>query len=362
MLKFVKRNDLSKRQILRVRITAITMAIVLSGIFIAILGFNPLKVFSSMIFGALGTKMRIEQTITISIPLIITSLGILVAFKMKFWNIGGEGQILMGGFAASYIALNFDFLPKPILLLAMMISGMIGGGIWAFIPAYFKMKFGTNETIFTLMMNYIALKWITYLQFGPWRDPNALGFPKISLFSSNAILPKLFGVHIGWVIALIMTAIIYVFMNYTKKGYEVAVVGESIDTAKYAGMNIKAVVIFAMLMSGGLCGLTGMIQASGVERTLSVTLTGGYGFTAIITTWLSGLSAPLILLTSFAFAVLIQGGNFIQTALQIPQSAADMMQGMILFFILGSEFFIQYRIQINKRAQVTGDRNQKNNE
>ncbi len=361
MLKLTKRNDLSKRQILKVRITAIALAIALSGLFIAILGYNPFKVFMSMIFGAVGTKMRIEQTITITIPLVITSLGILVAFKMKFWNIGGEGQILMGGFVASYAALNFAFLPKPILLLVMAVFGMIGGGIWAFIPAFFKMRFGTNETIFTLMMNYIALKWVTYLQFGPWRDPNALGFPKIPLFSSNATLPKLFGVHIGWIIALVMTAVIFVFMNHTKKGYEVAVVGESVDTAKYAGMNIKTIVIFAMLMSGGLCGLTGMLQASGVERTLSVTLTGGYGFTAIITTWLSGLSAPFILLTSFAFAVLIQGGNFIQTALQIPQSAADMIQGMILFFILGSEFFIQYRIQINKKTQVTEDRNQMNN-
>ena len=356
MLKIIKRDDLSKKQVLKVRITAIALAFVLSGLFIAVIGYNPFKVFYNMFFGAIGTKIRMEQTLTITIPLVITSLGILVAFKMKFWNIGGEGQILMGGFAASYAALNFDFLPKPLLLLVMAIFAIIGGGIWAFIPAFFKIKFGTNETIFTLMMNYIAIKWITYLQFGPWRDPNALGFPKIPIFSASAILPKIFGVHIGWIFALVMTALIYVFMNHTKKGYEVAVVGESVDTAKYAGMNIKVVVIFAMILSGGLCGLAGMVQAAGVERTLSVTLSGGYGFTAIITTWLSGLSAPLILLTSFAFAIMIQGGNFIQTALQIPQSAADMIQGMILFFILGSEFFIQYRIQIKKRPQVTGDR------
>ncbi len=358
MLKIIKRDDLSKRQILKVRITAIVLAIVFSGLFIAILGYNPFKVFYNMFLGAIGTKIRIEQTLTIAIPLVITSLGILVAFKMKFWNIGGEGQILMGGFAASYAALNFDFLPKPILLLTMGIFAIVGGGVWAFIPAFFKIRFGTNETIFTLMMNYIAIKWITYLQFGPWRDPNAMGFPKIPMFTSNAILPKLLGVHIGWIVALIMTALIYVFMNHTKKGYEIAVVGESIDTAKYAGMNIKVVVVFAMIVSGGLCGLAGMIQASGVERTLAVSLSGGYGFTAIITTWLSGLSAPLVLLTSFAFAIMIQGGNFIQTALQIPQSAADMIQGMILFFVLGSEFFIQYKVQINKRSQVAGDRNE----
>lgn len=344
MVRITKRDDLDKNKILRIRITAIALAIVFSGLFILVLGFNPLKVFSNMFFGAVGTIRRVEQTLTITIPLVITSLGILVAFKMKFWNIGGEGQILMGGFAASYVALNYAYLPKPILLLLMAVFGMIGGAIWAFIPAFFKMKFGTNETIFTLMMNYIAIKWITYLQFGPWRDPNALGFPKIPIFESNAILPKVLGVNIGWMIAIILTLLIYIFMNYTKKGYEVAVVGESVDTAKYAGMNIKTIVIFSMLLSGGLCGLTGMIQAAGVEKTLSVTLSGGYGFTAIITTWLSGLKAPFILLTSFAFAIMIQGSIFIQTALQIPQSAADMIQGMVLFFILGSEFFIQYRV------------------
>lgn len=351
VLRIIKRDDLSKSKIVRIRICAITLAIIFSGVFIMILGYNPLKVYQNMIFGAVGTANRMRETIMITIPLVITSLGILVAFKMKFWNIGGEGQILMGGFAASYVALNYSFLPKPILLFLMALAGIIGGSIWAFIPAFFKMRFGTNETIFTLMMNYIAIKWITYLQFGPWRDPNALGFPKIPNFEPNAILPKVFGIHIGWIIALLLVAIIYVFMNYTKKGYEVAVVGESVDTAKYAGMNIKSIVVFTMLISGGLCGLTGMVQAAGVERTLAVSLSGGYGFTAIITTWLSGLSAPFVILTSFVFAVMIQGGTFIQTAMQIPQSAADMIQGMILFFILGSEFFIQYKVLLKKQVK-----------
>ncbi len=345
MLKIFKREDLSRRQSITIRFVAIVLSLVFSGVFILILGFNPIEVYANMVSGAFGTEMRVRETVIKSIPLIITSLGILVAFKMKFWNIGGEGQIIMGAFAATYVALNFaPDMPRALALLLMALAAMVTGGFWAFIPAFFKVRFGTNETIFTLMLNYIAIKWVTYLQYGPWKDPASQGFPKVANFDINAVLPSLFGIHIGWVLAILLTVLIYIFMTHTKRGYEIAVVGESVDTAKYAGMNIKVIVITAMLISGGLCGLTGMIQASAIEKTLTVSLSGGYGFTAIITTWLSGLKAPYVLLTSLAFALLLQGGSFIQIAMQIPASVADMIQGMILFFVLGSEFFIRYKV------------------
>lgn len=344
MLRITKRENVSKKKGFAIRFLAIILSLVFSGVFILAMGFNPFEVYSQMVMGSLGTDLRVKETIIKSIPLIITSLGILVAFKMKFWNIGGEGQIIMGAFAASFVALNYaQAFPRPVVLILMALAAMACGGMWAFIPAFFKVKFGTNETIFTLMMNYIAIKWVTYLQYGPWKDPSAKGFPKVANFDINAILPSVFGIHIGFIIAIVLTIVIYVFMKYTKKGYEIAVVGESVETAKYAGMNIKWIVIVAMLISGGLCGLTGMIQASAIEKTLTVSLSAGYGYTAIITTWLSGLNAPLVLIVSLAFAVLLQGGTYIQIALQIPSSVAEMIQGMILFFVLGSEFFIKYK-------------------
>jgi simple sugar transport system permease protein len=204
------------------------------------------------------------------------------------------------------------------------------------------------------MMNYIGLKWIMYLQYGPWKDPNSLGFPKIANFTDNAILPKLFGVHIGWVIALLLVAAIYIFLKHTKKGYEIAVIGESIDTARYAGINIKRTILIAILLSGGLCGLVGMIQASAVNNTLSVEVTGGIGYTAIITAWLASLSAPVILLVSILFAALLEGGSYIQTVFGIPQSAAQIMQGIILFFVLGSEFFVRYKFIFVKHQNPVG--------
>lgn len=344
MVRIVKRTDLTKLQSVRLRTLAVLMALVTAGIFILILGHNPLSVYGAMLVGAFGNLYGFKETILLTIPLVITSLGISIAFKMKFWNIGGEGQIFMGAFSASFVALNFPHLPKPLLLFFMAVAGMLGGGIWALIPAFFKAQFGTNETLFTLMMNYIAFKWVTYLQYGPWKDPKANGFPKIANFSDNAVLPQFLGIHIGWIIALVLVFLVNLFIHHTKKGYEISVIGESENTARYAGMDVKKIIVIAILLSGGLCGLAGMVQASAISKTLSVDVSGGIGFTAIITTWLGQLSSSVILLVSFLFAVMVQGGAYIQTVFQIPQAAASVLQGMILFFVLGSEFFIQYKV------------------
>lgn len=344
-LKITKKDELEGRQAMMVRLTAIILSFVFTGIFMACIGYNPIEVFGKMLKGALGTQMRFQETITRAIPLIIASLGILVAFKMKFWNIGGEGQIMMGALGAAFVALKFgEGMSSFVLIIFMMIASIICGGIWALIPAFFKVKLGTNETIFTLMLNYIAIKIVQALQYGPWKDPNASGFPKVPNFVEAAYLPTVFGIHIGWIIALVLTVAMYVFMKYTKKGYEIEVVGESPNTAKYAGMNVNGIIMMSLTISGGLCGLVGMIQASAIEKTLSATLSGGIGYTAIITTWLSGLKPQYILITSIAFAILLQGGVYIQIAMQIPSAVADMIQGIILFFVLGSEFFIKYRI------------------
>ncbi len=351
MIQITKRTDLRKTQSILFRLAAVLMALVTSGVFILVLGRNPIEVYIAMLKGAFGNLYGFKETIILTIPLVVTSLGISVAFKMKFWNIGAEGQIFMGAFAASFVAFRFSHLPGPLLLLLMAVAGFIGGGTWALIPGFFKAQFGTNETLFTLMLNYIALQWVTYLQYSLWRDPAANGFPKIANFAENARLPKLLGIHIGWIIALILVVVMYIFINHTKKGYEISVIGESENTARYAGMNVKKIIVTAILLSGGLCGLAGMIQASGDSGTLSVDVTGGIGYTAIITTWLGQLSAPIILLVSFLFATLVQGGAYIQTVFQIPQAAASILQGMILFFVLGSEFFIQYRLLIKKQSQ-----------
>lgn len=354
-MQIAKRVGASKKQIIIIRLIAIMVALIASGIFIVMLGYNPVTVYSNMISGALGSKIRIRATLLEMIPLTITSLGILVAFKMKFANIGGEGQILMGAFGATYVALFVDWLPQFLVIPAMFLVGFLAGGLWAVIPALFKARFEANETIMTLMLNYIAIQWITYLQYGPWRDPELKGFAKIANFPKYALLPKVFGIHIGLIIALVLVVIIAWFLKRTKRGFEITVVGESLSTARYAGMDISKIIITTMLLSGGLCGITGVIQAAGVNKTLTMNVSSGYGFTAIITAYLSGLNATKVLFVSFLFGILLQGGSYIQSALQIPQSAADVLQGMLLLCALGSEFFVQYNVRFTKKNSVSSE-------
>ena len=351
-LRITKRGDLPKKQEIIIRIAAVLLSIIFAGLILLVFGLNPVKIFTTIIDGSIGSKIRIQQTIIRAIPLTITALGIIVAFKMKFWNIGAEGQITMGALGATWVALHFsDSLPMPLMLFLMMLAAVFCGGIWAFIPAIFKAKMGTNETIFTLMMNYIAIKFVTYLQYGPWMDPNAGGFPKIAKFPANAVLPSVFGVNIGWIMMIVFTVLVYLFMTFTKKGYEIAVVGESVETARYAGMNISRIVIVAMLISGGMCVVVVMIQASAIEKTLMSNIAGGYGFTAIIPAWLSRLNAVSALIICLAFAMLIQGGTYLQVSLGISSAVSSIVQGAILFFVLGSEFFLQYKLSFGKKTK-----------
>ncbi|HDS02539.1 MAG TPA: ABC transporter permease [Firmicutes bacterium] len=355
MLQIIKNKEISSRKKAAIHLAAIFLALLTASVFILFMGHPPLKVYLSMARGAFGTSYRFTETLIKTIPLIITSLGISLAFRMKFWNIGAEGQIIMGAFGASWVALSYPHLPSFVLLPLMGLGGLAGGGIWALIPAFFRARFQTNETIFTLMLNYIALQWITYLQNGPWKDPGALGFPKIPNFSPQAVLPKLFGIHIGWLIAFILVVLSALFITKTKKGYEIQVIGESEKTARYAGINVSRTILVTLFISGALCGLAGMIEASAINKTLSVEITGGVGYTAIITAWLANLKELRIVLVSFLFAAMIQGSSYIQMAFQIPQSAAQILQGLILFFVLGSEFFIRYRIVYRSRESGGGE-------
>ena len=354
MLQIVKKQEMSPRRAALLRIGMVFAALIAAGLIILLLGYNPITVYANLIKGAVTNKYRLTQTINKAIPLVILSLGVAVAFKMKFWNIGAEGQLYMGAIGATYVAIFHPDLPIYIMLPLMMLAGILCGGLWALIPALLKTSLGTSETLVTLMMNYIAQKIVTYLQIGPWKDPAAFGFPKIATFGENAVLPKVFGVHIGWIIALVLVVVIHILLKHTKLGYEIAVLGENPQTARYAGMSIPKILLVSVLISGGLCGLVGMMQASAIEKTLTDNISGGLGFTAIITAYLAQLSAPAILVVSFLFAILLQGGAFLQVSLQIPAAVAEVIQGVILFFVLASEFFSNYKFVIRKQDAASG--------
>lgn len=349
LVRIVRRRTIPPVTAWLIRLSAILLALVTGGLLIFALGHDPILVYKEMAVGSLGGKTALVETIKIAIPLLIAALSVALSFRMRFWNIGAEGQILMGGIAATYFALYwYDAVPAWVLLCIMALAAGLAGAIWGGIPALFKAKWNTNETLFTLMLNYVALGIEKYLQNGPWKKPGT-GFPKIAMFEDAARLPKVFGVHIGWIIAILLVIILLIYLTRSKQGYEISVVGESPNTARYAGINVGKVVIRTMLLAGTLAGIVGFLQVSGADYTLSEGTAGGVGFTAITVAWLAQLHPVVMIGVASFIAILEKGANRIQSSFGIPESAADVLIGIILFFMLGCEFFINYRLVFRHR-------------
>ena len=343
LIRLAKREAMEPWKVWCIRIGSILLALVLGGLVMALIGVNPVSAYGTILSGSLGKKTAIRQTVKIAIPLLGCALAIAPCFKMRFWNIGAEGQITAGAIAASYFALFWaDRLPGPVLIPVMGIFGAIAGGLWALIPAFFKARWNTNETLFTLMMNYIIIGVVKWLQGGPWEGrPGSQIIPQ---FDQSACLPKVLGVHCGWIIVLVLVVVMHIYMNYTKQGYEIAVIGDSVNTARYAGMNVGRIMMRTMFISGAISGLVGFIVVSGANGTLYDGVAGGVGFTSITVAWLSQLNAFAMVLISLMLAVLSKGAETLQTRLAVPASISDIITGILLFCMLGCEFFINYRL------------------
>lgn len=351
----VKRVEMTRVETLLLNIYAILIAIVAGGILIACIGVNPISFYGTVISGCFRSALSIKSLVRIIVPLLIASIGVIPAFKMKFWNIGGEGQFIMGAVFASFVALFFPAgIPHWPMMLLMALAGIIGGGLWALIPAFFKCKFGTNETLLTLMLNYIALYIIQYLRDGPWRDPAAGGFPKIAKFPERAWLDQLFGLDISWIVALALVVFMAIYLGRTKHGYEIAVVGDSINTARYAGMNVTAVILRTMFLSGAIAGLGGMLQVSGeaTTHTLSMGIAGGVGFTAIIVVWLAKLNPIATVAVAVLIGMLDKGCGVAESTFGLSSAVSDILQGIILFTVLGAMFFTNYKIVLRSRKDT----------
>lgn len=343
MFRIAKRDKSTLAGSIAYRIIGLGTGILLSMIFIAVLGYNPFKAMSTLLSGALGSDNAIKNTISFAIPLAITALGLAIAFRMKFWNIGGEGQFLVGAAAAMFVSLQMpESTPGWLLILLMFLAGFAGGAVWAVIPGFFRVILKTNETLFTLMMNYLAICLVEYFYYTLWKNPDN-AFPGIKPIQLQAHLPQVFGISTGIVVPVILAGILFVLINRSKPGFEIRVVGESEPTAHYAGMNVRKIMLFGIMLSGGIVGLAGVIKLTGSTYSLTASLAGGAGFTAIVIAWLANLSAPIILIVSFLFGALQQGAQIIQLRMGIPAAVAEIMKGLLLMSILGSEFFLRYR-------------------
>ncbi|SMB99497.1 nucleoside ABC transporter membrane protein [Thermanaeromonas toyohensis ToBE] len=334
-------------------VSSIILALVLGAFFLFMTGFDPLKVYGEMLKGVIGSKYGVSETVVKAIPLMLTSLGVSVAFRMLLWNIGAEGQFYMGALGASWIALSFPYLPPYIMLPAMFVMGCLLGGLWALLPAIPRAKWGVNEVITTLMLNYVAILWVDYLVYGPWKDPQGFNFPLTAPFSKSATLPTLVGtrVHLGLVFALIAAIILTIILWRTRWGYEIRITGESPRAARYAGIKIERNILLVMFLSGALAGLAGMSEVAGITHRLQHGISPGYGYTAIIIAWLAKLHPVTIILVSFLFGGLIVGGYSVQK-MGVPAATVSMLQGAILFFVLGGEILTRYRLRW-KRKEVT---------
>ena len=347
MIHISKRVSMPKWQSWLIRLAAVGIALLVNAVLIyALTKLNPIRVYITMFEGAFGTQRRIWNTLADTAMLLCIGVGLAPAFKMKFWNIGAEGQILVGGLASAACMIYFKSIPSGILLLIMFILSGLAGGIWGAIPAVSKVKLNTNETLFTLMMNYIAIQLTSYFV-ALWENPKGSNCVNIINPDTNiGWFPAVFGRQylLNVVIVMIMVVLMYLYLKRTKHGYEIAVVGASKSTARYAAIDVNKVTIRTVSLSGAICGIAGFIAVAGQSHTISTNTAGGKGFIAIIVAWLSKFNTLVMILVSLLLVFLDKGAREIASKFNINDHMSKMIMGIILFFILGSEFFINYKI------------------
>ena len=347
MIHISKRVSMPKWQGWLIRLAAVGIALLVNAALIyALTKLNPIRVYITMFQGAFGTQRRIWNTLADTAMLLCIGVGLAPAFKMKFWNIGAEGQILVGGLASAACMIYFKSIPSGILLLIMFILSGLAGGIWGAIPAVSKVKLNTNETLFTLMMNYIAIQLTSYFV-ALWENPKGSNCVNIINPDTNiGWFPAVFGRQylLNVVIVMIMVVLMYLYLKRTKQGYEIAVVGASKSTARYAAIDVNKVTIRTVSLSGAICGIAGFIAVAGQSHTISTNTAGGKGFIAIIVAWLSKFNTFVMILVSLLLVFLDKGAREIASKFNINDHMSKMIMGIILFFILVSEFFINYKI------------------
>ena len=357
LVHIVKRAALPWYGAWGIRALAILLALVACALVTTVTtGENPIAVYAAMIDGAFGTARKTWITFQNVAILLCISLAVTPAFRMRFWNIGAEGQTLIGCLAtASCMILLADKVPNWLLICVMIVASIVAGAIWGMIPAIFKAKWNTNETLFTLMMNYVATQLVAFFVIY-WEVPKGAG--KIGIINQSSELgwlPQLGNKYLlSIVVVAVVTVLMYLYLNYSKHGYEIAVVGESQRTASYAGIKVDRVIIRTMVLSGALCALIGFILTSGVDHTLTTTIVDSRGFTAVMVSWMSKFNPFIMIAASLLLVTMDRGATEVSSSLGLNHSFADILTGIILFFIIATEFFITYKITLRKSGKKEG--------
>ncbi len=320
------------------------VGLLIGGLLIMIAGANPQAAYAELIRGAFGGKRQVQETILRASPLLIMGLGMAVAFRARVWNIGGEGQFLIGALGGAFIGLTFPDLPPAVLLVAMVLAGALGGIVWSLIPGVLKVKRGMSEIITTLMLNYIAILLIEYLARGPMQDP-ASYLPESAKLVKAARLPMLFGtrIHVGVVIAVLLVPVILYLLWNTPLGFRLRAVGSRQSVAKYAGINVNGTILFGITFSGALCGLAGLIEVSTYHYRLKGAISSGYGFTAILVALLGRMHPVGVMFAAVFFAALDVGAQSMHSLYGLPITLADAIRAIIVLSVLAADSLARRR-------------------
>ena len=354
LFHIAKRDTLPWYKSFAIRGCAILLALVVCAVVTMLLtGENPVNIFATIFKGAFGSARKSWVTFQNLAVLLGISLAVTPAFKMRFWNIGAEGQVLIGCLATTACMICLaDKLPNAVLILVSLAAALAAGALWGFLPAFFKAKWNTNETLFTLMMNYIAMQLTSYFII-VWEVPKGAG--KIGIINQDTRagwLPEVGNSYLLPILIVgLMTVLMYVYLQYSKHGYEIAVVGESQRTASYAGIKVDRVIIRTMVLSGALCAMMGFIMTAGIDHTLTTTIVNSRGFTAVMVSWMSKFNPFIMIASSLLLVTMDRGASEVASTLSLNHSFADILTGIILFFIIATEFFITYKVTLRKSSR-----------
>jgi ABC-type uncharacterized transport system permease subunit len=327
-------------------------ALMIGGFLFLWVGANPFRAYGEMLWGAFGSPDNFSEVLVRATPIVLCGLSVGLAGSMLIWNVGAEGQLVMGGIAGAWVALFLSpSIPFFAVIPAMIAAGFLGGALWGLIPGFLRARLGVNEIITSLMLNYVAIFWLEHLYFGPWRDPAGRGFPGTAMFPDVAWFPRFFGtrMHLGLPIGLAAAVFIWFLLAYTRWGYEIRVAGVNPRAARYARINIQRSILWVMLVSGGLAGLAGLCETAGIHYRLQQGLAVGNGYVGIVVAWLARLRPGAIVVISILLGALMVGGDQVQIAMQVPSAIGLALQGAILFCVLGGQVFQDYELHIQHK-------------
>lgn len=327
-------------------VVSVVVALMICALFLLFNGMNPITVYEKMLVGAFGSSFGISETVVKAIPLLLCGLGVAIAYRISIWNIGAEGQFILGAIGATAVTIFLPHLPGALYIPIMMGAGMLAGAIWGLCTAVTRAYFQVSELITSLMLNYVALLLLDYLVFGPWRDPEGFNFPGTPEFTPYQMLASIGGtrLHVGLVFAVVAVILLAFFLTKTRWGYELRLLGANQVAAQNAGIKLTKHILMVMMISGGLAGFAGAVEVSGVAGRLMYGISPGYGYTAIIVAWLAKLNPWAMVISSIFIGSLIVGGYSVQT-IGLPSSFSTMLQGAILCCLIGGEMLSKYRLK-----------------